>query len=429
MASPRKTATTTAVASLLESVARETREAALARWTAPPDVFVWRARRCAEAVLYCVLAREGANVGELAKQRKGLDHLLEHKLLEGAFSRETRAQLTTLREFGNIAAHYQLEGGVSAESADGVARLLAGLLREFYALDGSAVPEAQRSYLAALTDASSRVLTPGEQEVFAARRELDEVTRQLHAARAAHEASAPSPQPGSRRHGRLAAAAIALAGFGFAVGRVTTGPSLSLATAHLEGPPLAPAPPPTPVVLNPVPPRAPAPVEPPAPVTAPSTPLAPTPPPRATPLRCDVGMIRVERDGAAFCMDRAPVLTGAYRRFVEADAGTRPSHGDGCNWQNAADDLAVNCVTYPQALAYCRWRHPERGSLPTRAEWTEVRRRAGGTQLPPNTNEWASQTLDGAAVVRGARTATDFAWAQVPPARGDRSVSFRCVVR
>lgn len=432
MAGPRKTATTTAMTTLREAVAREAREAALARWTTPPDVFVWRARRCAEALLYCVLAREGANVDELARQRKGLDQLFEHKQLEGVFSRETRAQLATLREFGNIAAHYQLEGGVSAESADGVARHLAGLLREFYALDGGAVPEAQRAYLAALTDASSRVLTPGEAEVATARRERDDVTRQLNAARAEHGASHPAAASPALRRGLLAGAALVLAALAFKAGRVTT-PPLSLTTAHLDAPPVAPPVPPTPVPLDRPVPRAPAPAEPSAPA-APLTPVArprsPSPPVVAAP-SCTLSQRSARADGRPFCIDAEYVSTREYRGCVDRGGCSRPVPGVGCNWQNGPDfdGNAANCVTREQAIAYCATRPEGAASLPTRAELRAMRGR-GDLVVRDDTDEWtADDAPAGRAWTRGPRAAADFAWTGVPPTRRSRGLGFRCVTR
>ena len=85
MANDRKSATSTLTARVSSAVGDELREAARARWDASADVFVWRARRCAEAVLYAVLHREGVDVEVLAKQRKGLDQLLKgiNKALKG----------------------------------------------------------------------------------------------------------------------------------------------------------------------------------------------------------------------------------------------------------------------------------------------------------------------------------------------------------
>jgi hypothetical protein len=69
--SQRRSATSTASARMIQAVHAEAREAAAVRWDTPGDVFVWRARRCAETVLYAVLDREGVDIDAIAKQRKG----------------------------------------------------------------------------------------------------------------------------------------------------------------------------------------------------------------------------------------------------------------------------------------------------------------------------------------------------------------------
>ncbi len=179
MGSQRRSATSTASERMIQAVHAEAREASAVRWDTPGDVFVWRARRCAEAVLYAVLHREGVDIDAIAKQRKGLDGLIEHKQLEGTLTRETRAQLKALQEFGNIAAHYQLTGGVGEDSVDAMGRLLAALLREFYATDGGAPPDGLRPYFAALTDRQARIRSSAEIEGDRARQRVRELEARL----------------------------------------------------------------------------------------------------------------------------------------------------------------------------------------------------------------------------------------------------------
>jgi formylglycine-generating enzyme required for sulfatase activity len=373
---------------------------------------VWRARRCAEAVLYAVLAREGADVDGLAKQRKGLDHLLEHKQLEAALSRETRAQLATLREFGNIAAHYQLQGGVSRDSADAVAKLLAGLLREFHGLDGASIPDAQRPFLVALTDPAHRIRTTVEEERDEARRQLAEVGRTLPPV---VDTQRPSLRP-------IVGALVLGAAIGFAGGYVarppahaTTTTADTLARRTVE---------PTPVAAPPV---APTPVAP-----APTLPTAIEPPPAPT-LVCTRGTVRVAGDGSTspFCIDVAPVTMRQYRACVIQGTCPRPLSGERCNWRSgpAADGFGANCVTRDEALAYCQWR-PGGGALPTRAEWQLVRPSNAGVRLLPGTDEWAADdATDGRAWVRGGWSHSGVTWRTAPVTPGGRDISFRCVVR
>ena len=69
-----------------------------------------------------------------------------------------------------------------------------------------------------------------------------------------------------------------------------------------------------------------------------------------------------------FCMDATEVTVGAYLKCEEARACKPPERGrqrctaTGSNRLN----LPVNCVTWNQADAFCRWR---KARLPTEVEW------------------------------------------------------------
>ena len=416
MANDRKSATSTLTARVSSAVGDELREAARARWDASADVFVWRARRCAEAVLYAVLHREGVDVEVLAKQRKGLDQLLEHKQIEGALSRETRAQLASLRDFGNIAAHYQLRGGVSSDSADAIARLLAGMLREFYAYEREQVPAELAGALRALTERSAREPTASELELEQMRRESDGLRRTLNATLAAPTA------PQHRKRSYLGVAvAFALTGAAIAVVVVRT--QYDAAPAAMQAAVLDSAPTPTPVAPAP-PPAVPASAPSSVAVEAPTTPALPP---------CPPGMRRIEGQNGEmpFYIAQEPVHQGEYRACVRAHPATclRPRSGHGCNWQSgeAADGNAANCLPWSDARAYCAATYGASAGLPTDAEWrAAIARRA--IRRAGRTREWS-----GDAGARGTRRVFAMPPAvdqsSVPEDAALRDLGFRCVVR
>ncbi|GEM_PF-3290969 len=82
---------------------------------------------------------------------------------------------------------------------------------------------------------------------------------------------------------------------------------------------------------------------------------------------------------SAFLVDETEVTVAKYKTCVDAKGCTAPaatcSAGDGGTWGVAGkEDHPVNCVTWAQATAYCAWRMPKGGRLPTEAEWEYLQR-------------------------------------------------------
>ena len=90
---------------------------------------------------------------------------------------------------------------------------------------------------------------------------------------------------------------------------------------------------------------------------------------------------------AAFFIERREVSVGAYRRFVATGRAAPP-------WSGAppADDLPVTGVVFAEAAAYCAWRYPAGGRLPTESEWEAAARGRSGRRYA-----WGEQWIDGAA--------------------------------
>ncbi|MFO0649355.1 MAG: hypothetical protein U0326_24140 [Polyangiales bacterium] len=436
MGRDRPSASSTLTRGIADAVGRELRAAAEARWEGSPDAFVWRARRCVEAVLYAELLRVGADVEALANQRKTLDQLLEHKQLEGSLSREQRAQLATLRDFGNIATHYQIKGGISDESAQAVALILAGLLKEFYSRDDGVVPAAHKAGIDALTDPNARILSQREFEaertIASARLEAEDLRRALTAAHTrTHTESSPRPMRWLLTAGATLVIVCAVA---FVLGRASVSPPITIATAvdrdvaptgGFEPTNAAPAPPPpTAALLQPTVNS----VSPP-----PSVINAPLSPVRPTPLHCPPGMQLIGPANArdAFCIDQNAVLEGAYRQCVRDGECPHPGPApeNGCNWQNAANALAANCLRWDFARTYCRVVRGGTADLPTRQEWTRSTSARPLLRTVEGTDEWSLDALrPGVRFVRGARLGAGFSWSGEPESSARRHISFRCVV-
>lgn len=91
---------------------------------------------------------------------------------------------------------------------------------------------------------------------------------------------------------------------------------------------------------------------------------------------------------AGFCIDRTEVTVGAYRACVAAGRCAAPTAYDArpgrwqvfCHWgRSGVEGHPINCVTQPQAEAYCAWRG---GHLPTEDQWEFAARGAAGRRYP-----------------------------------------------
>ncbi len=95
---------------------------------------------------------------------------------------------------------------------------------------------------------------------------------------------------------------------------------------------------------------------------------------------------------APFCMERSEVTVAEYRACVRAgacvgpndtvdavrvDAEIRARHSGFCNATAPhRDDHPMNCVSWPQAVAYCAWRYGSHGALPAEDQWAWAARGA-----------------------------------------------------
>ncbi len=93
-----------------------------------------------------------------------------------------------------------------------------------------------------------------------------------------------------------------------------------------------------------------------------------------------------------FCMDRSEVTVAEYRACVRAgacigpndsvdavriEATMRARHGAFCNARfTDREEHPMNCVSWPQAVAYCAWRYGSHGALPTEDQWARAARGA-----------------------------------------------------
>jgi iron(II)-dependent oxidoreductase len=74
----------------------------------------------------------------------------------------------------------------------------------------------------------------------------------------------------------------------------------------------------------------------------------------------------------AYAIHETEVTVAAYSKCVNSGECSPPGTGSGCNWNKAGKEgHPVNCVTWDQADAYCRWADKE---LPTEAQWEKAAR-------------------------------------------------------
>ena len=93
----------------------------------------------------------------------------------------------------------------------------------------------------------------------------------------------------------------------------------------------------------------------------------------------------------AFALERTEATVGAYRQFIAATGAQAP-------WSAQPDTLLpVSGVMWSEATAFCGWKYPGRGRLPTEEEWEAAARGAAGLSYP-----WGSAWQAGAANTQSA---------------------------
>jgi len=96
----------------------------------------------------------------------------------------------------------------------------------------------------------------------------------------------------------------------------------------------------------------------------------------------------------AFYLDRTEVTVGAYRHFTDATGTPSP-------WRTPPDSaLPVTGVMWAEATAYCAWKYPGAGRLPSEEEWEAAARGPEARRFP-----WGANWSAGAANTQGARRA------------------------
>ncbi|MFZ4760571.1 MAG: SUMF1/EgtB/PvdO family nonheme iron enzyme [Burkholderiaceae bacterium] len=93
-----------------------------------------------------------------------------------------------------------------------------------------------------------------------------------------------------------------------------------------------------------------------------------------------------------FCLDRAPISTGAYRAYLdERELRIAKEHrSPGCNLGEGTDAMPLNCVSWSEAHAFCEARG---GRLPSIHDWESAMRSDRHPQTTPRTGEWSSDAF------------------------------------
>jgi formylglycine-generating enzyme required for sulfatase activity len=86
----------------------------------------------------------------------------------------------------------------------------------------------------------------------------------------------------------------------------------------------------------------------------------------------------------AYYIDKYEISMGQYRQCVQEGGCSPPDAGGRCTWGNAGKErYPINCVSWAQSAAYCRWAGKR---LPSEAEWEKAARGPDGRRYP-----WGNQ--------------------------------------